>query len=108
MPGVECDLNFTVENDPDLFYAFGRVGYQLSISATVSLKYLGDPAAFKLDAMAVTGFIYDYYQWNPTQATVDYYASDVQSGYTAPGDGGQVYRTVVNVYGALAIDFTFQ
>jgi hypothetical protein len=107
MPGVECDLTFNQETDPDLFNAFGRVGYQLSVTATVSLSVIGAPV-YKLDAVAVTGFIYDYYQFNPTQAVSDYYAADLQSGYTAPGDGGQVYRSGVNVYGALAIGFTFQ
>ena len=77
------------------------------MTATVSLSVIGAPV-YKLDAVAVTGFIYDYYQFNPTQAVSDYYAADLQSGYTAPGDGGQVYRSGVNVYGALAIGFTFQ
>jgi hypothetical protein len=107
MPNVECDLTFLT--DADLFYAFGRVGYSLSIQATVSPSTSNPNSQWVLTSLLVSGYIYDYYQWNPAFGTFDYAAADIQSGYTGLGSSGGVYETSVNVYtpALTGITFTF-
>jgi hypothetical protein len=103
----ECDLNFDKNNDNDLFWAFGRVGYNLTITVTVTQQ---NPSRLTLGGLTVSGYIYDIYQWNPVMGTFDSPAAYIQAGYGTLGTAGAVYQSQVN-FSALPVtgaSFTFQ
>jgi hypothetical protein len=107
-PATECDLTFIT--DPDLQNSFGRVGYNLQLVATVS-RSSTNPAQFVLTNLAFSGYIYDFYEWNPAEsATLDQKASAVQAGYGTLGQGGQIYGTTVYLLttGLNSFTWTFQ
>jgi hypothetical protein len=117
---LECDLTFSAANSMDLHLAYGRVGYNLMLQATVSPSASNPTSQFVLTSLTVAGWIYDYYQWDPANGTqvppvpplslkFDWQCADVQAGYNTLGPGGQVYQTQVNVTGPVAgVTFTFQ
>jgi hypothetical protein len=93
----ECDLTFSTSGD--LHNAFGRVGYSLSLQATVK----SSGGQLVLTSLAITGYIYDYYQWDPQ---VNDYIAAIQAGYMGPGYGGLIYKDQVVVTTAPGAPFT--
>jgi hypothetical protein len=53
--------------------------------------------------LAITGYIYDYYQWDPQ---VNDYIAAIQAGYMGPGYGGLIYKDQVVVTTAPGAPFT--
>jgi hypothetical protein len=98
---MECDLIFA--KDADLQNSFGRVGYGLTIQATVSRSVANPTSQFVLQSLSVSGYIYDEYEFNPFMDNLnlmginfgDHQMADVQAGYMSLGNGGQVYQTYV-------------
>jgi hypothetical protein len=84
----ECDLTFSTSGD--LNHAFGRVGYSLYLQATVT----STGGQLVLTSLAIAGYIYDYYQWDPQ---VNDYIAAIQAGYMGPGYGGLIYKDQVVV-----------
>ena len=118
---TECDLTFITNTD--LHNAFGRVGYNLAIQATISRSSTNPSSQFVLNSVAVVGFIYDHYQWNPFQPGVtipipmaeitvpaDHELADMQAGFLSLGSGGMVYQSQVNLNSPAltGINYTFQ
>jgi len=78
----ECDLTFTTSGV--LNHAFGRAGYSLTVVATVARSSANPSSQFVLSSVVVSGYIYDYYQWDPA---VNPWLADLQTGYMGPGCG---------------------
>ena len=99
--GVECDLTFKTTialPDDDLFYAFGRVGHNITMQANITKQSDG---TFKANSVSLSGYIFDTYQWNPNIAEDDYHLSNIQAesnGQRGPlqvNPVGQLPKTIV-------------
>ena len=92
-PNVACDLTFATSID--LQKAFGRVGYDLTLTATVAPT--GTPGQFTLAKTTLCGDIHDVYQLDFAFGAGDRLGSDAQTGFKAPVDKGQIYRNRVQL-----------
>jgi len=103
---LECDLAFI--NNADLHKAFGRVGYSFTITATISRNV--STGKFFVENIALAGYIYDTYQWNPAVVgttvpligallphSADYYMANFQAGFNTVTPGGQVFRSQIQL-----------
>jgi hypothetical protein len=93
-------------SDPDLFNSFGRVGYNVQVVVTAS-RSNANPSQFVTSNVAINGYIYDFYQWNPAAGTLDSLLSTIQAGYNTLGQGGQIYGTTVQLFSAGLSGFTW-
>jgi hypothetical protein len=105
-PSLECDLTFT---RADLQSAFGRVGYNFTVVATIT-RPSADSQQFTATNVglapgvtnvnwgrttALPQYIYDIYQWNPSWAQLDHMLASIQAGFNTLGTAGQVFESNV-------------
>ena len=97
------------QTDRDLSVAFGRAGYSLSIAAKISRPSTNPGAPITTTSVAVSGYVYDEYQWN---SAVNQRPAAIQAGYNTLGNGGKVFRDKVQILappvnGSYNVPFTF-
>jgi hypothetical protein len=93
--------NIIFPDSKDLFLAYGTTQ---SLNATVSATVVVNPSQqLELIQLLINGNIQDTYAWDYERGGVDAQAATIQAGFGTLGQGGQVYKTVVDLSGPFVL-----